>query len=46
MYIGSMDIWGLYYLVYEIVDNFVDEVLVGYGEEIIVIIYKDNLIFV
>lgn len=46
MYIGSMDSCGLYYLVYEIVDNFVDEVLVGFGDEILVVIYKDNSISV
>lgn len=46
MYIGFIDVWGLYYLVYEIVDNFVDEVFVGYGDYIIVKIYKDNSIFV
>lgn len=46
MYIGSIDKWGLYYLVYEIVDNFVDEVLNGYGNEIDVIINKDGSIFI
>lgn len=38
MYIGLIDKWGLYYFVYEVVDNFVDEVLNGYGDVIIVII--------
>lgn len=46
MYIGFIDSWGLYYLVYEIVDNVVDEVLLGYGSEIDVIIYEDNSIIV
>lgn len=38
MYIGLIDSCGFYYLVYEIVDNVVDEVLFGYGNEINVII--------
>ena len=46
MYIGSTDKRGLHHLVYEIVDNSVDEVLNGYGNEIDVTINKDNSISV
>ncbi|WP_412520544.1 DNA topoisomerase IV subunit B [Staphylococcus simulans] len=44
MYIGSTDKRGLHHLVYEIVDNSVDEVLNGYGNEIKVTINKDDSI--
>ena len=44
MYIGSTSIRGLHHLVYEIVDNSVDEVLAGYGSKITVSIRKDNSI--
>ena len=44
MYIGSTDARGLHHLVYEIVDNSVDEVLAGYGDQITVKLHKDSSI--
>jgi len=44
MYIGTTDVRGLHHLLYEILDNAVDEALSGYGNEITVQIHTDNSI--
>ena len=46
MYIGSTDKRGLHHLVWEIVDNGVDEVINGYGKKITITIHKDDSITV
>ncbi len=46
MYIGSTDKRGLHHLVWEIVDNGVDEALNGYGNHLEIIIHKDDSISV
>ncbi len=44
MYIGSTDKRGLHHLVWEIVDNSIDEIINGYGDYIKIVLHKDGSI--
>ena len=44
MYIGSTDKRGLHHLIWEIVDNSIDEIINGYGNHIKIVLHKDGSI--
>ena len=46
MYIGNVDVAGLHHLVYEVVDNSIDESMAGYCSEIKIVVHTDNRVSV
>lgn len=46
MYIGSNDAKGLHHLIWEIVDNAIDEAVMGFGDKIIITLHKDGAVTV
>ncbi len=46
MYIGSTDLRGLHHLIYEIVDNSIDEAMAGYCNEVEVVLHKDGSAYI